>query len=168
MPRHLARLTGLLTALALAATIAIPAGAAEPAIARPPDTAASPPIGAQLARVRAATARFHDVATAEAAGYQQASPCIDRPDGAAMGAHWVRFDLLDDQLVPEEPEALLYIPGADGRLRLVGVEYLTTAEHGTLFGQHLHAGPAGAALHVWLWQANPEGTFADFNPNLSC
>ncbi len=34
-------------------------------------------------------------------------------------------------------------------------------------------GPPGAApwhydLHVWLWEDNPSGIFADFNPNLHC
>jgi hypothetical protein len=23
-------------------------------------------------------------------------------------------------------------------------------------------------LHVWVWQANPEGIFAPFNPNVTC
>ena len=23
-------------------------------------------------------------------------------------------------------------------------------------------------LHVWVWQANPAGIFAPFNPNVSC
>jgi hypothetical protein len=23
-------------------------------------------------------------------------------------------------------------------------------------------------LHVWLWRANPEGLFAESNPNVSC
>jgi hypothetical protein len=24
------------------------------------------------------------------------------------------------------------------------------------------------ALHVWAWKSNPKGTFADFNPRVSC
>jgi hypothetical protein len=160
MRTRTARLTAVLMAVAVAATLAGPAAAM-------PATGGSP-LGAELARARAATARFHDVAVAEAAGYQQVSPCIALPDGAAMGHHYVRFDLLDDVVSAEEPEALLYVPAPDGRMRLVGVEYLSTDADATLFGQHFHAGPAGAALHVWLWQANPDGLFADFNPNVSC
>jgi hypothetical protein len=28
--------------------------------------------------------------------------------------------------------------------------------------------PAFYALHVWIWEPNPDGTFANFNPNVSC
>jgi hypothetical protein len=168
MHRRTSRLAGLLAALAVAATLATPAAAEQIGSRGGPDGTNPQPVQAQLATVRAATARFHDVAAAEAAGYVQASPCVALPDGGAMGYHFVRVDLLDDQLVPAEPEALLYAPRGDGSLRLVGVEYLSTAPHAQLFGQHLHAGPAGYALHVWLWQANPDGIFADFNPNVSC
>jgi hypothetical protein len=172
--RPITRMSGLFAALVLftAATAPSAASAHDDATspAAPTRTSAEldRPVGAQLARVRAATARFHDVAVAEAAGYRQVSPCIDRPDGAAMGAHWVRLDLIDGRLDPAAPEALLYVPTRDGGQRLVGVEYLGTDAHASLFGQHLHAGPFGPSLHVWVWQANPEGMFADFNPRLTC
>jgi hypothetical protein len=172
--RSITRMSGLFAALVLSTALAAPAAVSAHPDTHPPAAPNGPgaeldrPVGAQLARVRAATARFHDVTVAEAAGYQQVSPCIDRPDGAAMGAHWVRPDLLDDLLDPAAPEALLYVPTRDGGQRLVGVEYVSTDPHASLFGEHFHVGPAGPALHVWVWQANPEGTFADFNPNLRC
>ncbi len=28
--------------------------------------------------------------------------------------------------------------------------------------------PAFYALHVWAWRSNPDGVFADWNPNVSC
>jgi hypothetical protein len=28
--------------------------------------------------------------------------------------------------------------------------------------------PAFYALHVWAWKENPNGTFADWNPKVSC
>ena len=28
--------------------------------------------------------------------------------------------------------------------------------------------PAFYELHVWLWQPNPSGMFADWNPNVTC
>jgi hypothetical protein len=28
--------------------------------------------------------------------------------------------------------------------------------------------PAFYELHVWAWQSNPDGVFADFNPQVSC
>ena len=139
----------------------------------------APGVGAQLAQVRAATARYHDVEVALADGYvlPPGSPCVEGPEGA-MGYHFVNLGrlgqlLADDTLAlnPTAPEALLYIPGPDGQLRLVGVEYLHP-RGGELFGQPLadFSPPFGeeTALHVWLWQANPAGMFAAYNPNLSC
>jgi hypothetical protein len=124
-------------------------------------------LGAQLAQVRAATARYHDVDAAEADGYVEMTPCVESPAGA-MGYHYVNMGLLEQPLDPTKPEALLYVPGPNGTLRLVGVEYLSPDEGETLFGQTLEPGPGGFALHVWVWQNNPAGMFADFNPRLSC
>lgn len=134
-----------------------------------------PGIGAELAQVRAATARYHDVEVAEAAGYAPASPCVASPAGA-MGYHYVNQGLL--HLDPTQPQALLYHPGPNGKLRLVGVEYLDFSGTGELFGQPFtDAVPdprnpgeylENAALHVWLWQVNPAGMFTAFNPSLSC
>jgi hypothetical protein len=28
--------------------------------------------------------------------------------------------------------------------------------------------PAFYELHIWAWKDNPRGTFADFNPNVTC
>jgi hypothetical protein len=28
--------------------------------------------------------------------------------------------------------------------------------------------PAFYALHVWAWRHNPQGTFVDYNPRVSC
>ncbi len=131
----------------------------------------APGLGAELARVRAATARYHRVEVAIAAGYAPASPCVEDPGGAgAMGIHFVNPGLVG-QLDPTLPQALLYLPHDDGRLRLVGVEYLSPWG-GEVLGQQLAdpSPPFGpeTALHVWLWQANPAGMFAAYNPNLSC
>jgi hypothetical protein len=140
----------------------------------------SPGLGAQLAEVRAATARYHDVEVALAEGYAPGSPCVPNEHGpGAMGIHYVNMQLvMDGELDPSQPEALLYLPAPDGRLRLVGVEYLSpydpddpASEPGELFGQAFtDTTPLGeqTGLHVWLWQANPAGMFAAYNPNLSC
>jgi hypothetical protein len=82
------------------------------------------------------------------------------------------------------PEALVYEPGEGRRLELVAVEYLVLAEqwHETnehppvLQGQHFHYVPAPNRaglppyyeLHVWAWKHNPNGTFVDWNPRVSC
>jgi hypothetical protein len=63
---------------------------------------------------------------------------------------------------------LLYVPSPSGGLRLAGVEYVGPVGT-TVLGQELEpGGPMGPALHVWVWRANPDGMFADFNPKLSC
>ncbi|TVP68540.1 MAG: hypothetical protein EA340_08645 [Nitriliruptor sp.] len=138
----------------------------------------APGLGAELARVRVATARYHRVEVALADGYHPMGPCVEDPNGGgAMGIHFVnggRFGQLD----PTKPQALLYLPHSDGRLRLVGVEYLSPfdledpdARPGELFGRTFDdTTPLGerTGLHVWLWQANPAGMFAAYNPNLSC
>ena len=73
---------------------------------------------------------------------------------------------------------------ANGTARLLGVEYITplaawNASHPELpllEGQHLQI--VGAPnryrldpfyeLHVWAWRDNPNGTFVDWNPRVSC
>lgn len=151
-------------------------------------TAAS---GGDLQEVKAATARFNSLTQAEAGGYvlPPGGPlheCIASFDGSgAMGYHFINFGLLDATIDPTSPEALVYAPDENGHLRLAAVEYVVfqepwVAEHGTalpaLFGEEFHTVgfpnryevPAFFALHAWIWEPNPAGTFADFNPNVSC
>lgn len=144
-----------------------------------------------LQDARAATARFNSLNQAEAAGYAlppggPLHECIASFDGSgAMGYHFINFGLLDATIDPTAPEALVYAPDGNGRLKLVAVEYVVfqepwIAEHGAalpaLFGEEFHTVgfpnryevPAFFALHAWIWEPNPAGTFADFNPNVSC
>ena len=84
--------------------------------------------GAAVAAVRHATAAFHDIDTAIAAGYLTPSGghCDESPAGA-MGVHSANPALLQSPaLVPTEPEVLLYLPAGNGIYRLVGVEYVQT------------------------------------------
>jgi hypothetical protein len=134
---------------------------------------------------RSATERFRDVNAAIDAGYIQAQGCVSGPDEGAMGVHYVKGALFDSQLDVEFPEVLVYEPKSKGRLDLVAAEYVTPAEawetshpgvQPELMGHLLHYVPGpnryGAAafyeLHVWAWKNNPHGTFADWNPNVSC
>ena len=77
-------------------------------------------------KVRSANQRFADVAVAKSEGYAPI-PCVSGPDGSgAMGVHYVNQKLIDDPAVDVgKPEAVLYEPGADGKLELVAVEYIT-------------------------------------------
>ena len=131
-----------------------------------------------LASVRAATARYHRVEAAIAAGYAPVSPCVEIP-GAAMGVHYMSMQLLlDGRLDPAQPEVLVYEPQADESLKLVAAEYMIpvgmwAAQHGdsrpTLFGQTFENGPMDTyTLHAWVWRNNPWGMFAEFNPTVSC
>ena len=126
--------------------------------------------------VRTANDRFKDVAAAVAEGYAPI-PCASGIDGGAMGVHYVNGDYLkDDAIDIKRPEAVMYEPMADGTMKLIGVEYITSKGPAELQG-HLFAfngapnryglGPF-YELHVWAWKANPTGTYADMNPNVSC
>lgn len=150
------------------------------AVAAAPVTAAEP-IGSQLAQVRAATARFHNVDAAIAAGYMPTDECVEIPLGG-MGYHYVNVAaVLDPALDPATPEVLLYAPSGNG-VRLVGVEWLVfdadqnpaTVQNLTILGQSLagpmtHSGlPFHYEKHAWTWQPNPNGVFADWNPAVDC
>jgi hypothetical protein len=149
-----------------------------------PALAASTPGADQAAfsRVRAATAAYHDLAVAQAAGYGLFPGCFSDPTGG-MGVHYVDFGSVGDGTVdPFEPEALVYEPLAGGEVRLVAVEYVMIAASWqgqgvpTVLGHALTFVPAPNEfglpdfyeLHVWLWQPNPLGTFNEWNPTVSC
>ena len=79
----------------------------------------------QLAQVRAATARYHDINVAIADGFVTIGlgACIDTPDGT----HGIGYVNIPRFVSPDvnslEPEILNYIPTGDGNLRLVNVVY---------------------------------------------
>lgn len=120
-----------------------------------------------LAQVRQATAAYHDVSAAEAAGYGEASPCVP-----GMGYHYARgIAPTADALDALNPEMLVYAPRPDGSLRLVAVEY-ASLQPAELFGRAFDPpgppGPPFYTLHAWVWQGNPLGIFSPYNPNISC
>ena len=95
-------------------------------------TAAAKPNG--LSTARAATAGYHNNDAALAAGYAEFTDaqdiaCIDNPGVGGMGIHYANADLA---FGPESvavvkaatPEALVYEPTPNGRLRLVAAEYI--------------------------------------------
>ena len=151
-----------------------------------------------LSAARAATAQFHGVGTAEAAGYSRLPApaplheCIDadvdlddQDDKPAMGIHWVNGALLDGTVDVSKPEVLVYEPKRNGQLELVALEYVVFeadwGTHGTrpapqLFGQEFmyvaapnrYDLPAFYALHAWVWKNNPDGVLAAMNPWATC
>jgi hypothetical protein len=135
--------------------------------------------------VRESTERFRDVAVAEAEGYALQFGCVSGSDVGAMGMHFVNGALVGDgALDATRPEIVIYEPMANGRLRLIGADYLVLADawhanHAAppeLMGQLFHLFespnrfglPAFYTLHVWAWKDNPSGTFVNWHPRVSC
>lgn len=134
-----------------------------------------------LATLHAATARFHRYdEVAKNAGYTFLFMNMCMVDQSpqklgGMGFHYVNPQLLDDKVDVANPEALLYEPEANGRLRLVAVEYVIPKDAWkadtlpVLFGQKLQLNAFNLyALHVWAWENNPSGIYASWNPRVSC
>ncbi len=142
----------------------------------------------------AATASFHDLDAAKAAGWnvlvadKYGITCIDNQPVGAMGVHYANGSLLfDANLDPTQPEALVYAPNADGQPKLAALEYIVfdaawiAAGHAVtdppqLFGQTFALTPAGNrygldpfwSLHVWIWQPNSAGLYEPWNPRVHC
>jgi hypothetical protein len=147
----------------------------------------NPAVLRDLALVRQATAKYHDVNAAYADGFIRTPECVASPDGG-MGIHFINpARLMDPAINLLQPEILLYVEKG-GELKLVGVEYFQgigapdtsipnpAPPAATLFSRpldgpmeaHAPGQPPHYDLHVWIWQANPSGMFAMFNPNVKC
>jgi hypothetical protein len=143
--------------------------------------------GAFVKTVREATERFWDVEVAENDGYHLAFGCVSGPDSGVMGMHFVNMGLvLDGVLDATRPEIVIYEPQPNGRLRLIGADFLVLAEDWhtknptagppELGGQLLHLFeapnrfglPNFYTLHVWAWKENPTGMFVNWHSKVSC
>ena len=143
--------------------------------------------GALIKLVRDSTERFHSVSVAEAEGYRLLFGCVSGSDWGAMGMHFVNMSLVGDGVLdPAKPEIVIYEPLPNGRLRLIGADYLVLADawHAAnpasgppeLMGQLLHLFespnrfglPSFYTLHVWAWKENPNGAFVNWHPKVSC
>jgi hypothetical protein len=152
--------------------------------------------GSLLDGSKSATARFHDVDKAIAAGYSFRLPekpelggrtCIVQPGQGAMGVHMVNVSLLDARLDAQEPEVLVYEPRNNGTLKLVALEYVVfkgawEEAHGvgaappSMFGRtfdftdepNRYGLPPFYALHAWVWKPNPSGLLEPWNPRVEC
>jgi hypothetical protein len=134
---------------------------------------------------RESTQRYQNVTAAEADGYALMFGCVSGPEWGAMGLHYVNLPLvLDGELDPTRPEIVIYEPLENGTLRLVGADYLVfkdawhakTEETPKLMGQLMHLFespnryglPPFYTLHVWAWKDNPNGSFVNWHPKVSC
>ena len=140
---------------------------------------------ALVATVREATERFKDVAVADAAGYKLQFGCVSGEASGAMGLHYVNGPLvMDGELDPTKPEIVIYEPGPNGTLKLVGADFLVLADawnakHSSppeMMGQLFHLFeapnrfglPNFYTLHVWAWKPNPTGMFVNWHSKISC
>ena len=135
-----------------------------------------------------ATARFHDLDKAKAAGYTvrvadaAGITCIAQAGQGAMGIHMLNPALLDGEVEAESPELLVYEPRKNGELKLVALEYLVFqadwagSGRPALFGREFdftgtpnrYGLPPFYSLHAWIWKPNPSGILTPWNPRVSC
>ncbi len=139
--------------------------------------------------VRDATERFKGVTSVAGPGegYELGFGCVSGGEFGAMGMHYINMKLVGDkEIKADEPEIILFEPTRNGGIRITGVDYLVDKEDWEsnpdhkgppeLMGQlfHLFDSPNRFGLkpfytlHVWAWKDNPNGTFVNWNPNVSC
>jgi hypothetical protein len=171
------------------AAIALLLACQAPAFGHGDAPASADDIQRQIAEVRRATMPFQDVNAATAAGYAKfpdlQGDCVSQPGQGAMGIHYLNGALVSTVLDPLKPAALMYSATKDGRMRLLGVEYVVPQadwdalhpQPPVMFGHafHLVRTPnrygtpfAFYALHLWVWEHNRNGIFNDWNPAVSC
>lgn len=110
-------------------------------------------------------------------GYRNTATCIE-----GLGIPFVKDDI--PQVSYDTPNVLLYEQSDTDQYELVGAEWFVPASdtdeppalfagndrqpfRGPMEGQYPEQ-PTHYGLHVWLFTENPNGQFADTNPNLAC
>jgi hypothetical protein len=120
------------------------------------------------------------------------TPCVTGPEFGAMGVHLINAENVDAVVNVDKPEALIYEPQANGKLRIVGVEYIVPKEawdaanpaqpglpspRPALLGNLLNFvgspnryGIEGGffEIHVWAFEDNRLGALTDWNPHVTC
>ena len=128
-----------------------------------------------IATLQRVTERYHRLSVAIADGFVLLHPCEVRGNEGPVGTVYVHMGrLLDGEINPESPDALIYEPEKHGGFKLVGVEFAIPQSFvaqppsffGTTFQNEDEFGVF--ALHAWVWRNNPNGLFAETNPRVSC
>ena len=120
------------------------------------------------------------------------TPCVTGPEFGAMGVHLINHEFVDGVVDVNKPEALIYEPQSNGKLRIVGVEYIVPKEawdaanpaqpglpspRPSLLGHLLNFvdspnryGIEGGffEIHVWAFEDNRKGALTDWNPDVTC
>jgi hypothetical protein len=143
------------------------------------------------AKAHSTTARYHELQAALDDGYaplpavqdtasvSATNGCAASKSGAgAMGMHYIKGPV-DETVDAQHPEVLVYEPQANGRMKLVALEYVSSVPQ-SLFGQEFSktdlapylGGPEATnyawTLHAWIWAPNPSGLLMPWNPRVTC
>lgn len=175
------KVAALLSALGIASTVLFLSGLGIGATAEASDHNLSSDTRKELAQVRRATARYHNIANAYADGYTEVDPPFVLP---GVGCHlWDLNALFGDmgKIELSRPELLIYSDcsqDAGGRAELRAVEYARPC-NGLCDEANLPDGFSGEddvwevfgdnilwTLHVWVWRHNPAGMFVKINPDI--
>ncbi|HET9275618.1 MAG TPA: hypothetical protein VFN96_06085 [Gemmatimonadales bacterium] len=135
------------------------------------------PVQDGFRRVRTATEGFAVLDSATRAGYGTPDRCYSDGHHGAMGFHHVNRALVDGKVEVERPEILLFERLGDGSYRLNGVEYIIPfriwprdSVPPAIMGLELKREEQLQLwyLHMWVWNENPAGLFADWHPEVKC
>jgi hypothetical protein len=123
--------------------------------------------------------KYRSLQTASEHGYEFVGPCVSDPVLGGMGDHYSReaevdFGRGDGTHALERPQYLVYAPQKDGSRRLAALDYTVPYEkwHGNkppeFFGIPFtrNDGFGVWMFHIWVFQHNPAGIFANFNPRV--
>jgi hypothetical protein len=130
-----------------------------------------PALRQELAEVRSATAKYHDISQAMDDGYVDINVFV-----SGQGFHYLKPSNLDAHFQLDKPELLVYaVDPWKNRLRLVCIEYAVPVSlsptppegfTGDTDAWHLNEDFGLWTLHCWVWRENPNGMFAEVNPNV--
>ena len=138
--------------------------------------ALTPDERAAAATLRSASARYHNLNNAIADGFVFLHGCETRDEGAVGTVYVHPKRLFDATIDPALPDALIYEPGSNGQLTLVGVELALPyvqwqpTDPPTFLGYSFQSEDEFQVygLHAWVWRDNPNGLFEEVNPRVSC
>ena len=144
-----------------------------------PTVEPTPEMRQQLAALHPLFAKYHDQDKALEDGYEFVGPCVSDPVLGGMGDHYSLnaeddFGRGDGTYALERPQYLVYAPQKNGRRKLAALDYTVPYEKWQgqeppeFFGIPFtrNDGFGVWMFHIWLFQHNPAGTFANFNPNV--
>ena len=144
-----------------------------------PTVELTPEMQRQLAALHPLFAKYHDQDKALEDGYEFVGPCVSDPVLGGMGDHYSLnadddFGRGDGTYTLERPQYLVYAPQKNGPRRLAALDYTVPYEKWPdqeppqFFGIPFtrNDGFGVWMFHIWLFQHNPAGTFANFNPTV--